>query len=695
MHTEKPKLFRAVFLLVALPFIPFEAGLTQGDRIYFDRISVAQGLAENNVICGMQDRQGFLWFGTLDGLDRFDGYEFRHYRVDLPDVSSPTYNYITTIYEDRAGHLWVGTDAELLQFDRDSESFRRFDLKVISALVEDDSSWLWIGTVASGLFRLKVAEHRLEHFQHDPADPNSLGGNWVSSLCKMEDGTLLVGLFGAGLARFDPVSRQFQHFRHDPADPKSLRSDRVTALCRTNDSQVWVGTVKGLDWLDLTDNKVRHLSDDYVNSLLFQEDADILWVGTRFHGLGKWSRAEPNAGITYYGHQQDDPRSLSSNNITTIFRDRAGIFWVGTRGGGIDKFDPHALRFLHFKHEPNRPSSLVQNKVWSFWEDDEENLWVGTADGVSVLHGQATPGAAFSNYPPNAGPMIPPAAPVRAMCEDEEGRMWFCTIEEGLVKYDKRTRQTTVYKPDAEDPTSLPTNHLYAMRLDRSGQLWIGANGGGLSQVVPKEDGGIECTVYDFDGDGHAPYCWVIAIHESQQEPHTLWLGTWAHGLIKFDTKSRTFRQYKHDPGNPSSLSSNTILSIFEDREHILWVGTLGAGLNKLIETNAPSTQKQVAAKDLVLPENGAETAREQQVSFVHYQVEDGLPSNVICGILQDESGYLWLSTFAGVGRLDPKTGYCVNYGMDEGLQSTEFNVGAAYKRKNGELLFGGINGFN
>ena len=650
------------------PTIPLT--MPPDQRPEFERISVEHGLSQSSVVCILQDSKGFMWFGTQDGLNKYDGYDFTVYRHNPQDPDSLSHNIIQAIYEDRSGALWIGTwGGGLDRFDRDTERFTHFqhdpgDPNSLSnnsvlSIHQDQEGLLWVGTYGGGLNKFDPETESFVHYRNDPADPASLGGDFVRVIYEDRSGTLWIGAEDGGLDQFDGQGEQFVHYRHDASDPHSLSHHIVVSIYEDQEGLLWVGTADGLNRYDRDTGKFTiykndpndpgSLSDNVVLSL-HQDHSGVLWVGTRGGGLDQFDRS--SGRFVHYRNEPNDPNSLSNDVVLSIYSDRSGVLWIGTNAAGLNKLDRSTQRFLHYQHQPDNPHSLSDNMVRSIFQDRSGVLWIGTSGGGLNAYDRAS--GAFTRYPRNSEEFESwDDRSIYALYEDRAGRLWVGT-EEGLYTFD---RDTETFK---RWMTRSVVTFIYE---DRAQILWVGTLGG-LTRL-----GQARRTVKNYIHDPSDPYSLsssgVRAI--AQDRLGLLWIGTDA-GVDGFDRETERFTRHQESPYHPGSLSDDFVLSIHEDRSGVLWIGTYGGGLNRF--------------------DRDAGT-------FRHYREKDGLPSDAIYGILEDDQGHLWLSTNVGLSRFDPRTETFRNYDVRDGLQSNEFNSGAYHKSSSGEMFFGGINGFN
>jgi signal transduction histidine kinase/ligand-binding sensor domain-containing protein len=669
--------------------------LPAGQRLRFEHISVEHGLSQSTVTCALQDSRGFMWFGTRDGLSRYDGSGFKVYRHDPQDPHSLGYNQVTALAEDQGGMLWIGTDGGGLdRLDLETDTFVHYRHSpgnaasladdLVLSLIADRDGVLWIGT-RNGLDRFDRTTGQFIHHQNKPEDPHSLKGGTIESIYQDRESMLWVGTNGNGLNRFDPTTGRFTHFQHDPNDPHSLISNfLVSAICEDQSGDLWIGTFEGLDRLDRQTGRMAHyqhdpgdphsLSNNSIASL-HQDPSGLLWVGTLGGGL---DILDPATG-RFYHHRNipHDLYSLSSNIVLSIYEGQMGVLWIGTAGGGVNRIDPLAERFALFRNDPDDPNSLSNNVVWSILQDQQQTLWIGTqGGGLNRFDRETGTWHHYRNDP--ADPYSLSNNNVSSVYEDRAGVLWVGTLGGGLGRLDRETERFEHFPPDLGDSHGLGNPFVYSILEDREGMLWIATDEGvhGGLHRFDRETG----RFTHFEHDPNIPRSlssnWIRALYEDRSG--TLWISAVEAGLNRFDPITQRVDRYQHDPSDPNSLIHNSVTTIHEDHEGVLWLGTSGGGLNKY----DPESE-----------------------TFVHYTVRDGLPSDVICGILAEDAapgtgpddgrGYLWISTSNGLSRFDPRTETFRNYDASDGLQSNEFLVRSSFRSSSGEIFFGGVNGFN
>ena len=666
----KTYLLIIIYLISILSSFPV---LAKKPLVKFEHLTIKEGLSQSTVYCILQDSTGFMWFGTQDGLNKYDGYEFTVYRHHPQDPNSLSHNEVFALYEDSQGILWIGTRSGLNQFDSKQNKFIHYshnpqDSDSLShdevwSIYEDNHGILWIGTNGGGLNQFNRQDNTFVHFQHDPQNSDTLSHNTVWPIYHDKKGVLWIGTDGGGLNQFDPQTNQFKHYLPDSQEPDS---NAISTIYEDQTGLLWIGTIKGLYQFDRQQERFtsyfhnpknpNSLSHNTVLAII-EDNLDRLWIATDGGGLNLFDRRTQQ--FEHFKHDSQNPTGLNNDAVLSLYKDAAGSLWVGTGGGGINQFNQRLEKFVHYFHDPKNPNSLNKNHVLSILEDRDGLLWVGTQGG-------------------------------------------------GLNQFDRHAQKVTHYLHDAQNFNSLSHDDVWSLAQDSSGTLWVGTFGGGLNRF--------DRELNNFVSYRHAPdeptsliNDYVLSIYEDSTK--TLWIGT-REGLEQFDRQTNRFIHYLHDPQNPNSLSDNSILSIFEDHTQTLWIGTT-KGLNRFDQNKFVRYQHD-AQNPISLSHNEISTIYEDKTGtlwigtwggglnkfdreterFYAYREADGLVNNVIYGILEDQHGNLWLSSNKGISKFNPKMETFRNYNVLDGLQSNEFNS-AYYKSSRDELFFGGINGFN
>jgi ligand-binding sensor domain-containing protein/signal transduction histidine kinase len=641
----------------------------------FDRINIEQGLSQSSVYAIFQDRRGFLWFGTEDGLNRYDGYNFKIYKPDPDAIDSLSDRWITSIAEDREGYLWIATRLGLNRFDPRTEEFVRFvhdeanpaslNDNHINILHIDRSGSLWIGT-DSGLDLFDRANGSFKHYVYSPSKQEGISGKKITALYEDSRGRFWVGTFSGGLNRFDPTNNMFTPYQNSPEDATTISSNWVTSIIEDQGALLWVGTAAGLNRFHPDSGVFERFTHDDKNDRSIASDTirdlhlDItgnLWIATS-RGLDRLT-----LGGKRFIHYRNDPtysKSLSEDDVLSIYEDRGGILWVGTWGGGVNKYDRRRDYFAYYRNDPQNSNSLSDNAIISIYSDADGNAWVGTAGGGLNRLIRSTGQVIHYRNNPNRSNSLSSDV-VSSIAEDQDHIFWIGTWN-GLERLDRNSFSFKHYQRDPADPASLIANRVYVVYVDHKNNIWLGTIAG-----LDRFDRKTETFIHYQPEPGNSNSLSGSGVNSIFEDLEgNLWVGTWESGVNKFNPNTEEFTRYRYDAQNKETLSSDAILAIYQDTKGRLWIGTGGGGLN------------------LYHPETD---------TFTYYLEKDGLPNGVVYGILEDSEGYLWISTNFGISRFDPEKEMFRNFDTGDGLQSNEFNSGAYAKGRNGELYFGGING--
>ncbi len=649
--------------------------LSAGQQLRFENISTEQGLSQGTVTAILQDRQGFMWFGTEGGLNKYDGYKFTVYKHDPDNSQTLSHIVIGAIFEDRDGELWIGTNRGLDRLDRSRGTFSHNQqvLSVsddpggilVSVINQDRSGKLWVGTEGGGLLSLDLTADQFVVYKHSSDDPKTISDNTIHSIYENRDGLLWIGT-DRGLDRLDPITGTFVK---DLTEFHAIQDVPVYAINEDGQGALWVGTEQGLFQWDQANNqfieyvhdpnKADSISNDSIRCI-FKDSQNRLWIGSR-SGLDLYDKTQKR--FFHYIHNPNDPQSMISDSIRTVFEDRSGVIWIGTSSGGISKYAPATQKFGLYTYTPGLSNSLSDNNIWSIYEDHNGVLWIGTfSAGLNKLDRDSGTVKVFQNNPENPSSLS--NDDIRSILEDRNGNLWIGTEYGGLNRFDPQTETFFHYRHNPDDPDSLSSDRVFAIYEDRLSELWIGTQEGGLNKLDQDTESFIK-----FQHDPSDPFSLsnndVRAIYEDRTG--ILWIGTFG-GINLYDNQANSFTTFQHEPDNPLSLSSDFVASIYEDSEGTIWIGTFGGGLNRFDRTTK---------------------------SFTHFTDQDGLPDNTVYGILEGSDETLWLSTNKGLSKFNPHQESFRNYDISDGLQGNQFNPGAFYRSRNGELFFGGTQGLN
>ncbi|WP_258103478.1 two-component regulator propeller domain-containing protein [Marinoscillum sp. MHG1-6] len=655
-----------IFLLIAVSGFDVKA---QSSEPSFQHITTENGLSQNGVMAIFKDSRGYIWFGTRDGLNRYNGYEIEVFRSDRFDSSSISNNSITCISEDNSGNVWIGTEDGVNIYDRYQNAFKRLYLaprrgrnlyenavgdittdrngKVwvggsaglffygdgrmkeyglndsvntklsvyVNEIFVDDQNRLWMGTDEHGLLLLDFESGKVNQFK--PGNPGPYGIR-ISSIVSVDNKNLWVGFDASGLGYFDVSKKTFQMFTSSDKTKPSLSNDRVRCLTVDSKRNLWVGTYNGLNYFDLENWTIKayfhedlyegRLSNNSIRSLLV-DDTGIFWVGTYFGGV---NMMDPHAQtFKFYRSDPQNENSISFDVVGPMVEDSKGNIWIGTEGGGLNYFDTKNNKFIRYPYNPNVSGGLSAKTVKSLALDSDGSLWVGTY--IRGLDHFNIEDKKFVNYNTSTSPSVC-GGNIDVLFRDSNENLWVGTAS-GLTVIDPSRSNSRCYHTFSQSHPALTDNRVKAIIELTNGEIWVGTNGGGINI---------------------------------------------------FNNEFKIEEQYLNTDSDRNSLSNNRVYCIYEDSRSNVWVGTYGGGLNKF----------NSGTKD-----------------FYNYTVNDGLVNAIVYAILEDSDGFLWLTTPGGLSKFDPDEEIFTNYGRGEGLPITEFNESAALKLNNGEFLLGGLNG--
>jgi signal transduction histidine kinase/ligand-binding sensor domain-containing protein/DNA-binding response OmpR family regulator len=672
---KTPKYFLAVFLLA----ISFEL-VAQNQLLHFDHLGTADGLSELNPNSILQDRRGFIWIATNDGLNRYDGYKFKIFRNDVKDTTSIGNNYIQDIKEDKDGNIWVATvGGGLNKYDRKTNRFKRYihnekDSKSISSnfvskIVIEASGEIWAGTQQNGLDLFDPKTGNCLHYVNIKNDPKSISENQIATVYDDSQNNIWIGTINKGLSLFDRKNNSFINFKHLENDKASISGNKITVIFEDSKQQLWIGTQEaGLNLYNKSTGTFKHFINDRRNSNslvhntiqnIAEDDDHNLWIGTENGGLSIYNPFK-NQFFSYF-HDDVDNSSLNGNSIDVILKDSAGNMWIGVFGGGINLYRKSKNAFIHYKHS-SLPNSLSNDFVLGFFEDDHNNIWIGTDGGglnmYSLKSGNFT---TYKHQDSNKNSIA--GDNVLEIKEDDHKNLWIGTWGNGVSIMNPKTRTFRSFKHNPSDPSSLSGDNIYAIAQTPDKKIWLGTFGDGLDLYQPATNTFIHHRYNSTDSKSLSGDRINTLLSDRNGN---LWIGTDDAGLDLYNPGTNSFTHFKHHD-NLNSLSDNTVSDLYEDNEGKIWICTL-AGLNIF----DPLTQH-----------------------FTVFKTKEGLSHDNTEAILEDNNGHFWITTNNGLSMYDPKTNKFKNFTTGNGLQADEFKQHAAIKSRTGALYIGGVNGFN
>ncbi len=654
---------------------------TTPPEMIFAHLGSDEGLSQGTVMAIVQDAQGFLWFGTEDGLDRYDGYEIRHFIHEHNDADTLPNAWIAALGCDQSGRLWIGSDGGgVVWRDATVGRFRAPDLPFAKASLRPEeriralhvahNGSIWIGTHDSGVIVLDPVRHLSRSFRRD-LSANSLSDDSVFSLAEDASGKIWIGT-ASGLDRLDPDSGRVEQFgaRLRAMGTPNAAAVKVNALLVDRHGTVWIGLNSGLARYDPATDEftiLRHrdgdpgtLPDGRVAALL-EDNAQRLWVGTSA-GLALLDRGSDE--FVVFRHDQTNRDSLPDNNIVSLYQDRSGLLWVGTKTGGVGRWNPRSWNFGQQRFGDEGSQSTT-----SFAVDGHGTLWVGSF-GAGVASIDARSGAVTRYRRDSKPPMALRDDTVMAMVTDDRDRVWLGTMSAGIERLDPARGEITHFDSDPTNPASLPAPGIMSLLRDRHGRIWVGSYGGGIARIDPDSD---RVTRYPHGSATTSALSGDRATALAEDRTGLVWIGTDGGGLNVLDPVSGRFAHFVHDAADPQSLSANVVYALHVDDSGVVWVGTRGGGLDRAI--GAPFGP--------------------QSMHFENLSESEGLPNSTVYGIESDSTGRLWVSTNRGLAAIRVEDRSIRAFRRSHGLQADEFNFGAHYRAPNGMLYFGGTNGYN
>ena len=642
------KMVVMLFFMLSMLFVSKSSAIDAVNNLNFDFYSQEHGLSNNQIHCILQDKKGWMWFGTSQGVCRFDGYKFTVFKNDVEDSTSLKGNLVRTIFEDSKGQLWVGTEnGGLNKFNREKENFRQLfyhgeqavlhDASVTS-IHEDLAGNLWVGTETQ-LFRM---ENETSLVELKPANRTSFT-EYFRVIQTDQTGKMWLGT-NNGLLRYDPQNSQVQKIDL----PQNLSANQeIWAIYKDSDGILWVGTyASGLITIDPNTLETKQIVIDRNNDrsltvrAIAKDRNGKYWIGTR-GGLYVY---EKNNGVTaFYYHDEREPKSLVNNSIQHIAHDVKGDVWIGTRNG-INFLIEERQNIQGYKSMPGDDRYLNSSEIFAFWMDGKGGIWVGTeSGGINILNRQT--GRFSYLMPQKNNPNSLSRNCIKALLDDGKGNLWIGTFLGGIDVMNLQTRTFRHYTNNPNDPASLSDNRVWALLRDSNNEIWAGTSSG-----LDKFDPATNSFVHHPNVVDGEQVNWLV-----EDDDGCLWIG--ADEIVIYNLKNKEIARVKE-----------TTRHMLQDSKKRFWLATLNKGI--------------------------ALYSKEKGI-IKYYTEKNGLANNQTLAILEDDEHFLWISTTNGLSKFDPETERFHNYSLKNGFQNNQFTYGAAYKTPDGELLFGGISGFN
>lgn len=664
----KVNLFSRIGLVILINFFIFlclsNKVNAQDRRITFNNLNIEQGISQSTIDVIFQDSKGYVWFGTNDGLNKYNGYDFKVYNYEYGE-NSISNNYISDIDEDSHGNMWITTIGGVSKLNPKNDEIKNYKVKdnsigsnnAMEVLVTNENKVL-VAT-DEGLY---LYEENLDKFKKVLGENNDINCEYIYSIDQDSEGNIWLGL-KKGVIK---VSKNFKIIKTFPTstEKNSLGEGEIyNVYCDDENGYVWVGSASsGLSKINTKTDEITRYTHDLNDSKSIPNDnigcikkdsRGNVWIGTA-NGLAKYNKQSDNFNV--YHHKIYDKNSLVNNNIKSLMEDSKGLIWVGTYSG-ISIFDTDS-KINHYKAGLDDNYLLNENIVHGVYEDEDGYLWVGTnSKGVNIIDRK-------NNTSKQLNSSIDKAFKNDSVNDiTGKGNIIYIATDNGLIKLDKSRKILKNYSTK----DGLVDNKIKDVMIDSKGYLWIGTTDG-LSILNPETDEVIDINkiINENINKGKNQNNYIRHIYEDKQGNYYLGLLK-QNGLCVINPKDKTIKHYKHSESDNESISDNHVRYINEDSKGNIWVGT-SYGLNKLDKKSG---------------------------KFKRYTTKNGIANNTIYGVLVDNDDNIWISTNKGISKIDSNNDKIINLSVTDGLQGNEFNGNAAYKNKKGELFFGGVNGLN
>lgn len=661
-----------LFLSIAAP--NYLSANEARQNILFDRIITADGLSQAAAQALLQDSNGFIWIGTQEGLNRYDGYQFEVFNHYADQADSLANGYIYDLLEDNHGNLWVATDDGLDRFDPVSKTFVHFKHDpdsidtipddTVRVLLKGSRDYVWIGTSA-GLARLD-SKFNVIRFPIELPQTENAASIVVRSMFEGEGGIIWIGTQRNGLISFDPEFGTTAHYRHEPNNSNTIGGNYIRAVFVDDSGIVWIGSNGGgLSQLNPVTGRVtnyRHSNDpgalgsDLIWKI-YQDAAGTIWIGTEGGGLNRW--LPESKSFKKYTYDSANPYSLTDNLVYDIMQDEGNVIWVGTYSG-ISKWNSSVPTIPHFKQQENHPNPLSSNKITAFAQGEDGKIWIATKGGGLDLWEAGSDSFTSHRHKPG-DPSSLSSDLLMALTVDSDDKLWIGSINGGLSLKTKGKNHFQNFMHIADNQSSISSNAVSNILEDNQGRLWVSTFGGGLNLYLG--DGEFRRLPVKSGADYQLSSSFLVDLELSPEGK--IWIASHGGGLMEFDPDTERVQVLQHQTDNPNSISDNHIISLLQT-DFGLWVGTRDTGLN--------------------LYHDG---------KWQRFNQPGKLSSNGIYGILEDEYRRIWITHAKGLSVYDPRMASFTDYSTTHGLQGEDFNSGAAFKTSSGFFLFGGTNGFN
>lgn len=646
-----------------------------GQSLGFDHYAVENGISQSEILCILQDSEGYMWFGTQNGLNKFDGYSFENYFYDPSDSNTISNSWIFDMAEDTNGFLWIATKGGVNKYDKKTDRFTRVSLAA-SDFIQGSNFIYGITADATNIYISQPPVLRIIDFNAGHTETFSNSYEYEGTLydigfpvIKDSRGLIWIGS-KHGLASFDPEEGEFTNFKSSMSDPNSISHNHITALFEDAEGNILIGTENGLNIYD-PDSK----------------------------------------GMTKYYQAYHQPQGLSHDYIHSITQDYTGTVWIGTEGG-LNKMtklgSAGRVAFTHYMSGPDNRNYISHDIVYSLFEDHSNNLWIGTISGVDKTDLKKKSIRTYlKSDNPNSIDLLDNV--IASVYQDRDHRLWIGTWGKGLNILDRNTGKVTHYTSELSGRFHIPQNHVHVIFEDSRSRIWLGTRNGvsildtNRQLLIPVQD---YFALPDFNYfNNNRVYCMI------EDRGGEFWFGT-GNGVCLLDPRDRRTRIIRDDSDQAMAVSSNLVYSLLEDRDQHVWIATSN-GLDKYVPAenriyhyvNVPGSVNTLCDNYTVSlcedefgaiwigTSSGVNRFDKVDSVFTHFTIRDGLPSNMIYDIVKDARGHLWFSTGGGLAMKDPADGTAGTFLVVDELRGKEFNIKAVFRADDGEMFFGGMEG--
>jgi diguanylate cyclase (GGDEF)-like protein len=677
-NTQKSAKFLGVFIIFsALLFTPLFASASI-DNVRFERFFVEQGLSQQTITAIYQDSRGFMWFGTQEGLNLYDGRRFYAYMQSFDDPNAIASSWVTSITEDAAGNIWIGTRGGVSRYSPDTSTFTNFlgtgapgDIndEVVRQVLRDKRGNIWVST-RMGINKYLPSQQAFKSYAVKNESNKEVD---IFNLAEDSAGNIWLGSDTNGIYRFDPNNETFIHIARDVESSGGAKLNGIRGFLIDSEQRLLIGSfTSGVYYLDLklpsshqrNAQVVRWPSmQDIAVRDIFEDEDGVIWLAST---NGLYFEKE-NGESGWLKHQSDDPFTLSDNDVGVIYKDLSDVMWVGSFKG-LNKWNTATTQFDHYRVTANPSRTLSGNNITAITQLDENRVLIANTRGVDVIDLASGETSQLILPEPDKESASPYKVMSLATVDDE---IWLGTRNRGVLVYNQV--DNSFYRYQAAQDGEDPSEHLQALGITAiypadKNTVWVATYGGGLSKVDRKTRT-VQTYRYEEGNETSLSSDRVMSITPSKDG--RLWLGTWDAGISIFNPDTELSYRITVNRDDKTGLSEDLIWTIFEDRDSNIWVGTQGGGMHLLRHADLDNAN----------------------IKFTRLTKADGMPSNVVFGILQDSSGAIWSSSNRGLTKIDPQSLALTNFNYALGLQSDEFNSGSSANMDDGKMLFGGPNG--